>query len=76
MAESRGLETYFREFEAMCIELGGRPHWGKEFTATSKQLRSLFPLFDRFDAIRRELDPEGMFENAFVRRVFATSPPA
>ena len=51
-------------------EIGRRPHWGKEFLSTRDELRDAYPMFDRFDAIRRDLDPYGLFENDFIRRVF------
>ncbi len=64
-------EPYFRGIEELCRPMGGRPHWGKEFVATRDELREVYPQFDRFDTIRRQLDPRGLFENDFVRRVFA-----
>lgn len=70
MAEAPDLPAYFAAFEALCLELGGRPHWGKEHGLDAAQLRHAFTDLRRFDALRRELDPTGMFENAFTRRVF------
>lgn len=75
MYPSRSLETYFREFERLMVEFDGRPHWGKEFTAGAATLRRVCPGYERFDAIRRQLDPDGVFENDFVRRVFAAAAP-
>ena len=48
----------------------GRPHWGKSFAARSDYIRSVHPNFDRFNAIRKQLDPHGVFETPFVKRVF------
>lgn len=75
MYPSRSLDTYFREFERLMVDLDGRPHWGKEFTADAATLRRVCPGYERFDAIRRQLDPDGIFENDFVRRVFAAAAP-
>lgn len=71
IGECTSREGYFRGFEALCRGLGGRPHWGKEFDADAETLRDALPGFDRFDAVRRRLDPDGLFANAFVRRLFS-----
>jgi L-gulonolactone oxidase len=63
---------YFEGFESMCLELGGRPHWGKELFASRDQLAAAFPKFEDFDRLRRELDPHGMFENTFVQHIFGS----
>jgi FAD-linked oxidoreductase len=73
MYPNRSIETYFHEFERLMADLDGRPHWGKEFTLDAQSLRRQCPGYDRFDAIRRQLDPHGIFENDFVRRVFAAA---
>lgn len=71
MAQSAGIEDYFRGFETRMLALGGRPHWGKEFSADAAALRGVFPRYDDFAAVRARLDPSGVFANDFVRRVFA-----
>jgi FAD/FMN-containing dehydrogenase len=50
--------------------LGGRPHWGKRHSLTSLEARALYPLFDRFGEVRRELDPHGTFANPYLRDLF------
>lgn len=49
-----GAEPIFRA-------AGGRPHWGKLHSLGAADLRGLYPDFDRFCALRRELDPDGRF---------------
>lgn len=72
MAPCPDLARYFSLFEEMCISMGGRPHWGKEFYAPHSALRLAWPdTWDRFEAVRGRFDPEGMFENRFLRRVFS-----
>jgi len=70
MAESVDLQPYFAGFEAIMQGFGARPHWGKEHAVTPEQVRGLFPLAERFRALRRQLDPEGIFDNACLRRAF------
>ncbi len=67
----RGMpwEPYFRAVEAIMDELDGRPHWGKRHFQTAATLRPRYPDWDRFQAIRRRLDPDGRFANAYVERV-------
>lgn len=73
MAKSAGIERYFAAFEEKALSMGGRPHWGKQFAATGDALRRAYPMFERFDAARRELDPAGMFVNPFLTRVFGAA---
>ena len=67
----RGMawEPYFRAVEAIMDELGGRPHWGKRHFQTAASLRPRYPDWDRFQAVRARLDPEGRFANAWTDRV-------
>ena len=41
MAQCDHLEAYFRGFEEMALEVGGRPHWGKEFSASKDALEKV-----------------------------------
>jgi L-gulonolactone oxidase len=62
-------EAYFRAFEAVCAPLGGRPHWGKQHFRDAKSLRTAYPRFDDFLAVRDRLDPSRIFTNAYLNRV-------
>lgn len=48
----------------------GRPHWGKMHSMTSMQLRSLYPKWDDFLALRQQLDPERKFLNPYLEQLF------
>ena len=67
----KGMEwkPYFRTVEAVMDELGGRPHWGKRHFQSAETLRKRYPEWDRFQEVRRRLDPEGRFANAWTDRV-------
>lgn len=56
-------EAIFRTYE-------GRPHWGKRHTRTREELVQLYPAFERFCSLRRELDPKGKFLNDYLRSLF------
>jgi L-gulono-1,4-lactone dehydrogenase len=60
-------EATFREVEALLSSLGGRPHWGKWSFLGADELAPRYPQWDAFQAVRAELDPDGRFENAWVR---------
>jgi L-gulono-1,4-lactone dehydrogenase len=62
-------EPYFRAVEAIMNGLDGRPHWGKRHFQTAATLRLRYPDWDRFQAVRARLDPEGRFANAWTERV-------
>ncbi|GAA3592214.1 D-arabinono-1,4-lactone oxidase [Kineosporia mesophila] len=67
-AQSRH-EGYFGAVERIMADYGGRPHWGKIHTQDAAGLRKVYPLLDEFAALRRRLDPEGLFTNAYLDRV-------
>lgn len=62
-------EQYFRGVEAIMDSVGGRPHWGKLHYQTAATLAPRYAQWDRFQAVRRRLDPEGRFANAYTDRV-------
>jgi FAD-linked oxidoreductase len=56
---SEDYKYFFREFEPIFLAAGGRPHWGKLHSLGPKDLSKLYPQFDAFRALRKELDPTG-----------------
>ncbi|KAF0846462.1 D-arabinono-1,4-lactone oxidase [Nocardia caishijiensis] len=62
-------EPYLRACEAVFDRLDGRPHWGKHHFQTAETLRERYPDWDRFAAVRKRLDPTGVFANDYVHRV-------
>lgn len=67
----RGMpyQAYFRAVETIMRDLDGRPHWGKIHDRDAAALRPLYPAWDRFQAVRRRLDPDGVFRNDYLDRV-------
>ena len=62
---------YLRSVDALLADFGARVHWGKLHLLTPERLHALYPRADDFIALRRELDPEGMFLNDHLRPLFA-----
>jgi FAD/FMN-containing dehydrogenase len=49
--------------------LGGRPHWGQVNHLTEPMVRALYTKFDNWLAARDHLDPRGVFNAPFTKRV-------
>ncbi len=62
---------YFKTIEPIMRKYHGRPHWGKLNTLTRDEFRGLYPRWDDFNSIRRELDPQGRFLNPYLAGLFA-----
>ena len=70
----RGMvwEPYFRAVEAIMDDYDGRPHWGKRHFQKAATLAPRYPEWDRFQAARARLDPGGVFQNEYARRVLGS----
>lgn len=66
----RTYETEFRACEAVFKKYEGRPHWGKVHWRTRHELAGLYPEWERFIDMRRQLDPEGRFLSPYLRPLF------
>jgi L-gulono-1,4-lactone dehydrogenase len=66
----RGMEyeSCFRAFEEIMDPYDGRPHWGKRHYQTAATLAPRYAGWERFQAVRARLDPDGAFTNGYVRR--------
>lgn len=61
---------FFDDIEPIFLEAGGRPHWGKIHNLSADSLRTLYPRFDDFLALREALDPHHTFTNPHLDRLF------
>lgn len=68
----RGMpfEEYFEAVQAICLNHGGRPHWGKVHSLRGSRLSSLYPRWDDFLALREGMDPSGRFLTPYLRGLF------
>ena len=62
-------ERYFRGFEWLMRDLGGKPHWAKSFTVSQKEMAEWYgDDFSQWRKVRDASDPEGMFVGPWHRR--------
>lgn len=60
----------YRELERELYSYGGRPHWGKTHFLTGQMAERLYgSQFHRFAAVKRRVDPLGLFSNEFIQRL-------
>jgi FAD/FMN-containing dehydrogenase len=59
---------FFRAIEDALAPFQGRPHWGKQpYLGDAEAYRAIYPRWDDFIDLRRQLDPTGIFLNAPLR---------
>jgi D-arabinono-1,4-lactone oxidase len=64
-------DRYYEAFEWLMREMGGRPHWAKNFTGMTsrEELRDMYGAdMDEWLKVRNEVDPDGMFVGEWHRR--------
>lgn len=63
-------KRYYEAFEWLMKEMGGRPHWAKNFSfVDNKDLQGMFgENLKSYLRIRNEVDPDGVFVGAWHRR--------
>lgn len=69
MTHTVGGYELLAAYEDGLYELGGRPHWGQINTLNESRVAALYPELQQWLAIRRELDPTGVFDSPFTKRV-------
>lgn len=63
-------DRYYQGFEWLMRDLGGRPHWAKNFTATAADVEAWYGEdLERWRAVRAEADPDGVFVGPWHRRL-------
>ena len=69
-ADPPGRERFYAAFEYLMKELGGRPHWAKNFSTLSPEDFSTMygTNLEEWKRIRQDVDPEGMFIGDWHRR--------
>lgn len=60
---------YFNDIEPILKAYNGRPHWGKKHNFTGQDSQKLYPMLSRFLEIRKQLDPDGLFLNDYLKQL-------
>lgn len=64
------LERYYEAFEYLMKDLGGKPHWAKNFTVAWKEIEEMYgDDLTAWRTVRSSCDPEGMFVGEWHRQV-------
>jgi FAD/FMN-containing dehydrogenase len=58
---------YFEACEAIFLEFGGRPHWGKVHYLDGTRMAQLHPCWKQWWTVRDAIDPGGTFLNDHLR---------
>jgi hypothetical protein len=66
---TRGGDELLAGYERDLADLGARPHWGQINALTAERARALYPRWDDWLAVERELNASGVFDSPFTRRV-------
>ena len=69
-----GIEL-LKAYEEALYPLGGRPHWGHINTLTGSHgfVESMYPRYGDWMDVRSRLDPDGVFDSPFTKRVGLSS---
>lgn len=66
-----GYMDLFKDVEKALYEYEGRPHWGKAHFLTKDRVMQLYGnQYTLFRKARQQLDPEGVFSNSYMDRLF------
>lgn len=70
MYKGMPYKAYFQAMERIFLKYDGRPHWGKLHELTTADLQERFPMWNQFKAIQKQMDPNGLFLNPYLSRLF------
>ncbi|WP_417509029.1 D-arabinono-1,4-lactone oxidase [Microbacterium sp.] len=66
--DEAAIRAFLPTLEA-ALPASARPHWGKVATLDGAEVRSRYPRFDDFAALRAEFDPERRLVNGYLARL-------
>lgn len=70
MYKGMKYQKYFEGAEKIFLEYNGRPHWGKKHFLTNDLVVQKYPKVPVFLEQRQNMDPEGIFLNDFLKKLF------
>lgn len=65
----RGLDALLDHFDAVVAAAGGRIYLAKDSRASAATIQHMYPRLDEFAAVRRRVDPDGIFRSDLSRRL-------
>jgi FAD-linked oxidoreductase len=70
MYQGMPYQEFFQAMEEIFLAYEGRPHWGKMHTLNAQELSRRYPRWEQFQAIRQQMDPDGIFLNPYLENLF------
>ncbi|MGH3530747.1 MAG: FAD-binding protein, partial [Mycobacterium sp.] len=64
-----GLGEFLNELDARVLEFGGRLYTAKDSRTTAETFHAMYPRIDEWIAVRRKVDPTGVFASDMARRL-------
>lgn len=62
------VENITRQIETVLAPFNPRPHWGKIFTMSARDIQSNYEKMDDFRALVEHYDPQAKFRNEFIKQ--------
>ena len=62
------VKTILPLIEGKLAQFGAKPHWAKLFTMQPAQIKSRYPKMRDYQALLSQYDPNGKFQNEFIRK--------
>ncbi|HEU4360151.1 MAG TPA: FAD-binding oxidoreductase [Mycobacterium sp.] len=64
-----GLNKFLNELDRRVLEFGGRLYTAKDSRTTAQTFHAMYPRIDEWTAVRRKVDPDGVFASDMARRL-------
>ncbi|WP_029116219.1 FAD-binding oxidoreductase [Mycobacterium sp. URHB0044] len=64
-----GLGEFLNELDRRVLEFGGRLYTAKDNRTTAETFHAMYPRIDEWIAVRRKVDPDGVFASDMARRL-------
>ena len=65
----RGINELLNELDRRVLEFGGRLYTAKDSRMTAETFHAMYPRIDEWIAVRRKVDPNGVFASDMARRL-------
>ena len=64
-----GLEDFLHKLDDIVLEAGGRLYLAKDACMRSDDFKQMYPRLDEFLALKKEIDPQNVFQSSQARRL-------